>query len=62
MRASALSSRQVDVEPAAPLAIDPKPIAERLALSIRQRTISHQEPKLLPRAEFRGLHTLLRVS
>ncbi len=62
VRASALSSRQVDVEPAAPLAIDPKPIAERLALSIRQRTISHQEPKLLPRAEFRGLHTLLRVS
>ncbi len=62
VRAVTLRSLQVDVPPAPLLDIDPKPIAERLALSIRQRTISSQDPEELPREQFRELHTLLRVS
>jgi carboxypeptidase PM20D1 len=62
VRATTLSSRQVEAPAAPPLEIDPRPVAEFLALAVRQRTISYQDPERLPRAEFRELRTLLRAT
>ena len=59
LRAAVLPSRQVEAAPAAALAVDSKALAERLALAIRFRTVSHQDgAKLDPRA-FRELHGYL---
>jgi carboxypeptidase PM20D1 len=62
LRAALLSSRQLEAAPAAAFAVDPKVLAERLALAIRIRTISHQDSaKLDPRA-FLGLHGYLAAT
>jgi carboxypeptidase PM20D1 len=59
LRAAFLPSHQLEAAPAAALAVDPKALAERLALAIRLRTVSPQDrAKLDPRA-FRALHVYL---
>jgi carboxypeptidase PM20D1 len=52
-------SRQVEVEPAVPIALVPG-AAERLAAALRFRTVSHQDPARLDGTEFLRLHRFLR--
>ena len=53
-------SRQLDVPPAPPLAVDEKGVADRLAGTLKFRTVSsHEDPKL-NEAEFRKLHDFLQ--
>ena len=53
-------SRQLDVPPAPPLAVDEKGVADKLAGTLKFRTISsHEDPKL-NEAEFRKLHDFLQ--
>ncbi len=59
LRAALLPSRQVEAAPAAALAVDSKALAERLALAIRFRTVSHQDRAKLDPREFRKLHRYL---
>ena len=59
LRAAVLPSHQLEVAPAAELAVDPKALAERLALAIRFRTISHQDSAKLETRAFRDLHDYL---
>src|SRR5262245_20590353 len=54
-RALRLSSRQVQVAPAAPVAIDADQVAERLAEAIRFRTISNQAPAQFDATQCTGL-------
>lgn len=61
-RAAMLESRQLDVPPAAPLKVDGAAVAERLALALRERTVSHQDATQVDAAAFRQLQTLLRVA
>lgn len=53
-------SRQLDVAPAPPLALDEKGIAERLAGAIRFQTIASREDADASAAEFRSLHAYLQ--
>jgi carboxypeptidase PM20D1 len=59
LRAALLPSRQVEAAPAAALVVDAKALAERLALAIRSRTVSHQDRAKLDPREFRELHRYL---
>jgi carboxypeptidase PM20D1 len=59
LRAAFLPSRQVEATPAAALAVDSKALAERLALAVRIRTVSHQDSNKLDRRAFRELHDYL---
>src|SRR5438132_11550142 len=52
------TSRQVAVEPAPPMALGGD-VSGRLAAALRLRTVSNQDPAILPRAEFLGFHHLL---
>ncbi|HTF32352.1 MAG TPA: M20 family peptidase [Myxococcota bacterium] len=51
-RALSLPSRQVQVKPAVPVALDEAALASRLADALRFQTISYADPAALPRAEF----------
>src|SRR5438477_7821719 len=51
-------SRQIAVEPAPPMALDAD-VAGRLAAALRVRTVSNQDPAVLPRDEFVALHRQL---
>ena len=62
LRAAALPSRQVEAAPAAALVVDSKALAERLALAIRFRTVSHQDRTKLDPQEFRELHRYLAAA
>ena len=53
-------SHQLDVPPAAPLAVDEKAVADKLAAAIRLQTVSSLEDPNLNAAEFRKLHALLQ--
>jgi carboxypeptidase PM20D1 len=53
-------SRQVDVAPAPPLAIDPAAVADKLAGAIRFRTIASVDDPSLNLAEFRNFHAYLQ--
>ena len=59
LRAALLPSRQVEAAPAAALAVDPKALAEHLALTIRVRTVSHQDGAQLDTRAFQKLHGYL---
>ncbi|MBC5786257.1 M20 family peptidase [Ramlibacter sp. USB13] len=52
-------SRQVDVAPAPPLAIDNAAVADKLATLIRFQTVSSDQDPALNTAEFRKLHAAL---
>jgi carboxypeptidase PM20D1 len=52
-------SRQLDVPPAPPLAIDAQAVADKLAGAVRLRTISSRDDPALNEAEFRQLHAYL---
>ncbi|MES3003094.1 MAG: M20 family peptidase [Pseudomonadota bacterium] len=52
-------SRQLDVPPAPPLAVDEKAVADKLAGSIRFNTVSSYDDAELNAAEFRKLHAYL---
>lgn len=52
-------SRQVQVAPAPPLAIDTAAVAEKLAGAIRFRTVPSQDDAAFNAGEFRGLHAFL---
>jgi len=54
-----LSSRQVQVEPAAPVAIDADRAAAGLAEAIRFKTISNQDPAHFDASQFAGLGAFL---
>nr|WP_222622416.1 M20 family peptidase [Ramlibacter albus] len=53
-------SRQLDVPPAPPVAVDEKAVADKLAQAVRLRTVSVREDPKANEAEFRKLHELLR--
>jgi carboxypeptidase PM20D1 len=53
-------SRQLDVPPAPPIALDEKAAAERLAGSLRLKTISSYDQPEANAEEFRKLHTYLQ--
>jgi carboxypeptidase PM20D1 len=53
-------SRQIDVPPAPPLAVDEAAVADKLAGAIRLRTISSYDDPALNAEEFRKLHAHLR--
>ena len=53
-------SRQLDVPPAPPLAVDEKAVADKLAAAIRLQTVSSLDDPGLNAAEFRKLHALLQ--
>ena len=61
LRAALLSSRQVEAEPVALLEVDGASIGQRLALAVREQTISHQDEGQLDVEAFRSFHTLLRA-
>lgn len=52
-------SRQLDVAPAPPLAFDVAAVADKLAGTIRFRTLSSQDDPALNEGEFRQLHAFL---
>lgn len=52
-------SRQLDVAPAPPLAIDQNAVAEKLAGAIRFQTIANRDDAQASAAEFRKLHAFL---
>lgn len=58
----ATPSRQVDVPPAPPVAIDVDAAARRLAASLQIRTISHPDPAAFDTAEFLRFHRFLEES
>lgn len=58
-RGVSASSRQVRVEPAAPLPIDAERAADTLAGAIRFRTVSNQDPAQVDASQFSGLLQLI---
>jgi carboxypeptidase PM20D1 len=62
LRATLLPSRQPSAVPAPPFAVDAGAVAQRLALAVRYRTVSHQDRAQLDPEEFRGLHRLLEAT
>ncbi len=54
-------SRQLEVQPLAPVAVDAKAVAERLAQAVRLRTISSREDARLNADQFKALHMLLQT-
>lgn len=58
-RALRATSRQVQVEPAPPVAIDGDAAVARLAEAIRFQTISNQDPAKFDAVQFNGLQALL---
>ncbi|HNT87957.1 MAG TPA: hypothetical protein PKL84_08830, partial [Candidatus Hydrogenedentes bacterium] len=61
-RTATFSSRQLEVEPFTPVAVDARAAAERLAQAIRIQTISHQDSEQVETAAFEQLHALLETS
>lgn len=61
LRAATLRSHQIDVEPSAPIDVDANVVAQRLALVVRDRTISQQDADQVDRSQFRALARLLRA-
>lgn len=59
-RAASLRSRQPEVAPAPDFAVDAERVAQRLALAIRLRTLSHRDRDQLDRQAFRDLARLLQ--
>jgi carboxypeptidase PM20D1 len=55
-------SRQIEVAPVTPLALDENAAAQRLAAAVRLRTISLDGQSSASAAEFRKLHALLKKS
>ena len=55
VRGVSTTSRQVQVEPAAPVPIDAERAADTLASAIRFRTVSHQDPAHIDASQFSGL-------
>ena len=55
-------SRQLDVPPAPPLAVDEKAVADKLAEAVRLRTVSSASDPAANAEEFRKLHALLERS
>ena len=62
LRTVGVTSQQLDVLPATLAEVDGAAVAERLALAVRERTISHQDVEQIDVGAFEGFHTLLRVS
>lgn len=60
VKALATPSRQITVEPAAGVPIDPNRAAAHLARAVTFQTISHQDPAQNDRAAFLGLHAALQ--
>jgi len=59
LRTMSLTSKQVQVGPAADVPLDGREMAERLAQAIRFQTISHQDPAQFRGEEFVGLRQYL---
>ena len=53
-------SRQLQVAPLAPVAVDEKAVAERLAEAVRLKTVSSREDAALNADQFKALHALLQ--
>ena len=54
-------SRQIDVPPLAPIALDEKAATESLAVAIRARTVSSREDRNLNADQFQALHAHLQA-
>lgn len=54
-------SRQLQVAPLAPVAVDEKAVAERLAEAVRFKTVSSREDAALNADQFKGLHAMLQT-
>jgi len=52
-------SRQLDIPPAPPIALDAGRIARNLSLAIRQKTVSGQDGNAVDETQFAGLHRAL---
>ena len=62
VRTAAFTSRQIEVEPVAPIAVDTEGLARRLAEGLRLRTISHEDPARVETEAFRSFERLLQAS
>jgi carboxypeptidase PM20D1 len=56
IRTLRFSSKQIQVQPVAPVTLDRQVLATRLAQALQFQTISHQDPAQLDREQFLGLH------
>lgn len=54
-------SRQMQVEPLAPIAVDEKAVAERLGEAVRLKTISSRDDANLSADQFKAFHALLQA-
>ena len=54
-------SRQLQVAPLAPVAVDEKAVAERLAEAVRLKTISSRDDANLSADQFKAFHALLQT-
>lgn len=54
-------SRQMQVEPLAPVAVDEKAVAERLAAAVRFKTISSRDDANLNADQFKAFHAMLQA-
>ncbi|HVO27323.1 MAG TPA: M20 family peptidase [Candidatus Margulisiibacteriota bacterium] len=59
VRTLQFSSQQIQVPPAAPIALDGQALAMRLAQGLQFQTVSHQDPAQLDREQFLALHRYL---
>ena len=59
IRTLRFSSKQIQVQAVAPVALDRQALATRLAQALQFQTISHQDPAQLDREQFLGLHRYL---
>jgi len=59
MRTLRFGSKQIQVQPAAPVVLDRQALATRLAQALQFQTISHQDPGQFDREQFLGLHNYL---
>ncbi|MDT8990370.1 M20 family peptidase [Curvibacter sp. APW13] len=54
-------SRQLQVDPLAPVAVDEKAVAERLAEAVRFKTVSSREDAALNADQFKAFHAMLQT-
>ena len=62
LRTLTFSSRQIAVQPAAQSSLDRAALLQRLSRAVQFRTVSHQDPRQLPAAEFDRFRAFLAES
>ena len=59
IRTLRFGSKQIQVQPVAPVTLDRQALATQLAQALQFQTVSHQDPAQLDREQFLGLHRYL---